>query len=44
MFDIEKEPEIDTSTIKGIMKKARKLFEKEGLYSSQKNIFFYLRF
>lgn len=41
-IDIEKEPEIDTSTIKGIMKKARKLFEDEGLDSSQKNIFFFL--
>ena len=42
MFDIKQEPEIDTSTIDGIMKKARKMFEKEGLSSSQKNIFFFL--
>lgn len=42
MFDIEKEPEIDISTLDGIMKKAKKMFEREGLSSSQKNIFFYL--
>ena len=43
MFDIKQEHEIDTSTIDGIMKKARKMFEKEGLSSSQKkNIFFFL--